>query len=133
MKEIKRRSFCAVSSALDILGDKWSLLIIRDIMFWGKNSYGDFLKSEEKIATNILAGRLANLEKAGIISKKTHPENKTKFLYQLTQKGKDLLPLLAEIILWSDKYLDISEAAKNFARQLKADKPGTIEKISGRL
>jgi DNA-binding HxlR family transcriptional regulator len=70
MKKTESRSGCSISSALDILGDKWSLLIIRDVMFFGKNTYGDFANSDEKIATNILADRLFMLESAGILTKK---------------------------------------------------------------
>src|SRR5687768_10629590 len=106
MKKVKKRSDCPISSALDIFGDKWSLLIIRDIAFSNKTAYGDFVQSDEKIATNILADRLAILEWAGIILKEDHPEKKSKFVYKLTQKGIDLIPILLEIILWSDKYKD---------------------------
>ncbi len=129
MRKIKRRSDCAISLALDILGDKWALLIIRDMIFHGKNTYGDFLKSNEKIATNILADKLAFLESDGILEKTTHPESKAKFLYKLTQKGIDLLPILIEIILWSDKYFDISEYGRAFAEEIRKNKEEAIEKI----
>ena len=129
MKCIKKRSFCAVSSALDIIGDKWSLLIIRDILFDDKHTYGEFLSSEEKIATNILADRLLLLESVGLISKIVTPENKTKVYYQLTPKGLDLLPVLLEILLWSDKYLEISERGKKAAIAIKTDREGLLKKI----
>ena len=120
--KIKKRSHCPISSALDIVGDKWSLLVIRDIMLSGKNNYNEFLKSEEGIATNILADRLLMLEETGILFKEKYPENKAKILYGLTDKGIDLLPVLLEIILWSDKYLAISDQARNFALALQNDK-----------
>jgi DNA-binding HxlR family transcriptional regulator len=129
MRKIKKRSDCAISLALDIFGDKWALLIIRDIMFHGKSTYGDFLKSNEKIATNILADKLAFLESAEILEKTTHPESKAKFLYKLTQKGMDLLPVLIEIILWSDKYFDISEHGKAFAEDIRKNKEEATQKI----
>ena len=99
-----RESACLISRSLDIFGDKWSLLIIRDLMQNRVCSYGDFLKSGEKIATNILATRLQDLEKNGIISKEKHPDYKAKMVYSLTQKGIDLLPILVETYLWAEKY-----------------------------
>lgn len=107
MEKGKKRSNCPISSSLDIFGDKWSLLIIRDMMFFNKSTYGEFLKSDEKIATNILASRLQALEENKLIVKLQHPESKAKVLYRLTQKGIDLLPMIVEIHLWADKYFDI--------------------------
>ncbi|HLF34547.1 MAG TPA: helix-turn-helix domain-containing protein [Cyclobacteriaceae bacterium] len=133
MKIIRKRSDCPVSSALDIIGDKWSLLVIRDIMLSGKNTYNGFLGSEEKIATNILADRLAMLEYAGILRKERHPQSKAKILYRISKKGIDLLPVLLELILWSDKYLPISAQARQFAREIRKDKEGIIKLISGSL
>ena len=126
-KKIDFRSACPISTALDIFGDKWSLLIIRDMLFKGKDTYGSFLVSEEKIATNILADRLALLECSGIISKHDHPGSKIKVLYKLTPKGIDLIPVLVEIIMWSEKYHDVHPYAKEFTKQLKKDKEGVIK------
>lgn len=128
-KKITFRSQCPISTALDIFGDKWTLLIIRDMAFKGKNTYGDFLNAEEKIATNILADRLAILECANIISKHKHPESKAKVLYKLTSKGIDLIPALVEIILWSENYHDVHPYAKEFAKLAKKDKTGTIKML----
>ena len=133
MKEIKPRSACPISSALDIVGDKWSLLIIRDLMFKGKNTYTDFIKSDEKIATNILADRLATLEHAGILFKEEHPESKAKYLYRLTPKGIDLMPVLIEIIVWSDKYGDFSDEVKAFATKAKRGRAKLIKQTASRL
>ena len=130
MRKIKKRSFCPISSALDIVGDKWSLLIIRDIMMTGKHTYNEFLNSEEKIATNILADRLILLEEAGILLKEAHPESKAKHFYRLTKKGIDLLPILAEMILWSDKYLPVSPVSKEFAKQLRKNKEAVLKQIA---
>jgi len=124
---------CPISTALDVLGDKWTLLIIRDLMFGGKRTYGEFLQSEEKIATNILADRLLILEKTGIVEKKAFPGNRVKNLYQLTRKGVDLMPILFEIILWGDKYLEIPEHLHRLARKMRKDKKGIIKEISQRL
>jgi DNA-binding HxlR family transcriptional regulator len=133
MKKLKKRSYCGVSSTLDIIGDKWSLLIIRDILFNHKSTFGDFLNSDEKIATNILTDRLTFLEAEGIILKKEHPDSKAKYLYQLTPKGIDLLPVLMEMVVWSDKYLEISERGKDFARKIRDNKEELIKKITSQL
>ncbi len=104
MAKKMRESACLISRSLDIFGDKWSLLIIRDLMRNRVCSYGDFLKSGEKIATNILATRLQSLEEDGIIAKEKHPDYKVKMVYSLTPKGIDLLPILVETYLWAEKY-----------------------------
>jgi DNA-binding HxlR family transcriptional regulator len=128
-KKIEFRSQCPVSTALDIFGDKWSLLILRDLIFKNKSTYGEFLDTDEKIATNILADRLAMLEAESIITKNTHPENKVKMLYKLTAKGIDLIPVLVEIIMWSEKYHDVHPHAIQFVKTIKKDKEGLIEGI----
>jgi len=124
------RSSCPISSALDILGDKWSLLIIRDICLLGKRTYTDFADSEEKIASNILADRLSKLESHGIITRHKMTENKKTNIYTITAKGIDLLPVLVEIILWSDKYLKIDPKARQFAKSIQQDKQGVIRALA---
>ena len=133
MKKMTRRSTCPISTTLDVLGDKWTLLIIRDLMFKGKRTYGEFLQSEEKIATNILADRLLILEKNGIVEKRAFPGNKVKNLYQLTPKGIDLMPILFEIILWGDKYFEIPERIHRLAGEIRKNKNEMIKEISERL
>ncbi len=103
------RSNCPVNFGLENFGDKWSLLIIRDIIFWGKKTYGDFLKSDEGISTNILAARLVSLEKEGILTKTPHPTDKRTDVYTLTEKGFELIPLLVEIVAWSGKLAEWQE------------------------
>lgn len=129
MKEIRKRSCCAISTALDIIGDKWALLIVRDMAFHGKSTYCEFLKSEEGIATNVLADKLVLLERSGLVEKKPHPDSKLKILYRLTQKGIDLVPVLVDIIIWSDQYLDISENGRRFAENARKDREGTIRQV----
>ena len=133
MEKIKKRSECPVSCSLDIWGDKWSLLIIRDMMFSQKSTYGDFLKSAEGIATNILASRLQSLEEGKLIEKLEHPDSKAKVLYKLTQKGIDLLPLLVEVHLWADKYFDIPADIKAQIKEAKKDKDGFIKSMTKQL
>ena len=133
MSALKRRSNCPVSSSLDIWGDKWSLLIVRDLMFAKQCTYGDFLKSAEKIATNILASRLQMLEENGIITKLEHPDSKAKVLYKLTQKGIDLLPLMVEINLWAEKYFSLPEDRLAIIREVKKDKEGFVKATTKEL
>ena len=92
---------CPVTFGLDLFGDRWSLLIVRDIVFRGKQRYSEFARSYEKIATNILATRLANMEDAGILASDPDPAHSARKLYRLTEKGCDLIPTLLEIIRWS--------------------------------
>ncbi len=127
MADTKKRSDCPISCALDIWGDKWSLLIVRDLIFFKERTYSDFLKSDEKIATNILAARLQMLEENGIISKSDHPESKAKVLYKLTSKGIDLLPLMIEINVWADKYLTIPIEQREILKEIKKDKEAFIK------
>lgn len=96
-----RRSDCPVNFAVETLGDKWSLIILRDMIFWGKKTYGEFLKSDEKIATNILADRLEYLVHEGLISKSPDPKDKRKDIYTVTEKGIELVPMFIEMIAWS--------------------------------
>ena len=108
-------------------------MIIRDLIFNEKKTYGDFLASEEGIATNILADRLGLLEATGIISRQSHPDSKAKLLYKLTAKGIDLVPVLVEIITWSEKHHDVHPYAKQFVRQLRKDKDGVMNGIMAGL
>ncbi|MGH1366467.1 MAG: winged helix-turn-helix transcriptional regulator [Calditrichia bacterium] len=132
---------CPVTFALDVFGDKWSLLILRDIIFKEKKYYGDFLSSPEKIATNILASRLQKLEAEGLIAKSRDPQNGTKFIYCLTQKGKDLLPVILEMVAWSAKYDPqpdvassiIEGAPENLLQRLEQDRQALIEEILEKL
>lgn len=123
----KKRSDCPISSSLEIWGDKWSLLIIRDLMLNKECTYGELLRADEKIATNILASRLQHLLENGVIDKKDHPENKLKILYYLTDKGIDLIPVIVEINLWGDKYLSTPADKKKMLENIKKDKVKFIE------
>ena len=127
MNKSKKRSDSHVSCSLDIWGDKWSLLIVRDLMFAKECTYGDFLKSAEGIATNILASRLQTLEENKIIEKLDHPDSKAKVLYRLTRKGIDLLPIMIEINLWAEKYFTIPDDRKAMLKEVKKDRAGFIK------
>ena len=133
MERIKKRSDCPLSCSLDVFGDKWSLLIIRDLMFGNKCTYNDFLKSAEGIATNILATRLKGLEENGIIEKTTHPDSKAKILYRLTSKGIDLLPIIMEVYIWSDKYYEMPTDLKATIKEAKKDKDKFVKQVTKEL
>ena len=125
------RSHCSVNYGLEIFGDKWSLLIVRDIVFAGKKTYGEFLKSEEGFATNILASRLAFLEEQGILSKAPSSADKRKDLYTLTEKGLDLIPILLDIVVWSAKHDPKSNARrrKEFIARLNRSAQKVSEEV----
>ena len=132
-KQQNRRSDCPINFAVQTFGDTWSLLIIRDLMFFGKTSFGDFLSSEEHISTNILASRLSHLEDFGIVEKMPHKTDKRKDTYSLTQKGVDLLPALLEIIIWSAKYDPQTAAPKEFVAEAKTNREQLIKQIETAL
>ena len=120
---LQYRSRCPVNFALETFGDMWSLLIIRDIIRYKKRTYGEFLASDEKISTNILADRLNRLVQVGILKKIPDQSDKRKDMYKLTQKGIDLYPMMLEIILWGVKYgKDIDETYKTVLSRIKKDK-----------
>jgi DNA-binding HxlR family transcriptional regulator len=133
MKSGEKRSNCPISSSLDIFGDRWSLLIVRDLMLYKTRTYGDFTKSEEKIATNILANRLQVLEDNGIIIKLPYPDNKVKGLYKLSRKGVDLIPAVIEIALWGEKYLSNPDESSPFFKEVKKNKTKFLKNIMDKL
>lgn len=103
--EDRFRSSCPITSALDVLGDKWMLVIVKQMLMEGKQTFKDFIESDEAIATNILSSKLKLLEKMGIISKSKIPNNKKTNLYRLTEKGISLTPVIVELAFWSDTHL----------------------------
>lgn len=127
MKVLKQRSTCPVSTSLDVLGDKWTLLILRDILFASKSTYGQFLQSAEKMATNILADRLAALEANGLVTKVVAADKKSKFTYRLTEKGLDIVPLLVELVLWGAKHC-ATIVSPGLLEELQAGKEAAVEK-----
>lgn len=99
-----RRSGCPISIALEIFGDTWSLLVVRDLMFKGLRTFNEFLTAGEGIASNVLTNRLATLEAAGIIEKLAHRTDARRYEYRLTSKGIDLAPILVDMVLWSARH-----------------------------
>lgn len=121
MKEPTPRSDCPISGALDLFGDKWSLLIMRDLLFRNKSHYREFLASEEGIATNILADRLARLESAGLIEKTGEDRHSGKQAYMPTPKGADLIPVLLQMMLWSVTHNPHTTAPSELIAELNHD------------
>lgn len=106
------RSHCPINFGLEAFGDRWALLVLRDIVFRGKRTYGEFLRSEEGFSTNILATRLAHLVREGILRRDTDTADARKEIYSLTDKGLDLVPLLFEMVSWSERHDPSSEARR---------------------
>ena len=125
----QRRSDCPINFALEIFGDPWSLLLIRDIVYFGKKTYGEFLASEEGMATNILANRLAQLEQHGILVKKRSETDKRKEEYILTDKGLDLIPLLVDMANWSAEHDPQTAAPAAWIALMKADRERMLRLI----
>jgi DNA-binding HxlR family transcriptional regulator len=133
MKRAKRKSDCPINFGLEIFGDRWTFLVVRDMMFKEKHYFGDFIQSEEKIATNLLADRLSTLEQEGILCKTKDQKHKQKIFYKLTKKGIDLMPVLIEIILWSAKYDKKSAVDLNFVKVVKKNRVRLINDLSKKL
>ncbi len=117
------RSPCVIGNVLDVFGDRWTLLLIRDLLFSGKHEFKEFLASPEKIATNILADRLKRLTACGIIDEVSHSSNKSRKLYYLTTRGKDLLPMLVEMIRWGEKHLPCREEMRPLFERINNTDP----------
>jgi DNA-binding HxlR family transcriptional regulator len=126
----KRRSGCPLNASVEMLGDRWSLLIIRDMMLLGVRSYTDFMNCYEGIASNILADRLRRLIACGIITTRPDASDKRKLIYSLTQKGIDLAPVLTEMVLWAAAHEDTDNQA--LVRQMRADKKRFIAAVRER-
>ncbi len=116
----QRRSGCPLNASVEMLGDRWSLLIIRDMMLRGFRTYKEFLESYEGIATNILADRLQKLVAHGILATERDPSDGRKLIYLLTAKGIDLAPVLTEMVLWAAAHEDTENQA--LVRQMQKDK-----------
>ena len=135
------RCQCPISSALDIIGDKWTLLIVRDMLFDHTKTFKDFSNSVESIASNILSSRLKMMEEMGIITKSKMEGNQKSYIYTLTEKGVGLLPVIAEITLWSDENVrelnptmvkeDYQYVRTNKQEFLEAVKQGYLKSIGG--
>jgi DNA-binding HxlR family transcriptional regulator len=125
-----RRSGCPLNASVEMLGDRWSLLIIRDMMLRGSKSYKEFLQGFEGIATNILAERLRRLESYGITETQKDPADGRKVIYQLTPKGIDLAPVMTEMVLWAAAHEETENPT--LVRAMRNDKEAFNEEIRRR-
>jgi DNA-binding HxlR family transcriptional regulator len=125
----KFRSSCLIASVLDLVGDKWSLLIIRDMLLHKKKTFKEMIASEEGVATNLLSQRLKLLESLEVITKRKLPQNQKENIYLLTQKGIDLAPMIMEIVLWSDKYVRSYNTEMNAYETKDINKSQVIESV----
>jgi len=126
----KRRSGCPLNASVEMLGDRWSLLIIRDMMLRGARTYKELLEGYEGIATNILADRLRRLVAHGIISTKPDPSDGRKLIYLLTSKGIDLAPVLTEMVLWAAAHEETGN--QELVREMRNDKDRFLAAIRQR-
>lgn len=126
----KRRSECPLNASVEMLGDRWSLLIIRDMMLRGWRTFKEFLEGYEGIATNILADRLRKLVAYGILTADRDPSDGRKLIYSLTAKGIDLAPVLTEMVLWAAAHEDTGNQA--LVRQMRKDKEKFMAEVRER-
>jgi len=122
-------SGCPIDYALSVFGDRWSLLIVRDLAIKGVKTYAELLGGWEGISTNILAQRMKHLEDKGIVEKRKNPANWRSSLYELTPKGRDLAPLLSEIILWGGTYNEADDPMNEAYNTVRSDRVGFEEDI----
>jgi DNA-binding HxlR family transcriptional regulator len=125
----KRRSACPLNAAVEALGDRWSLLIVRDMMF-GAHNFADLAKTHEGIATNVLAARLRRLASEDIVAVAPDPQDRRKRIYRLTAKGIALAPVMAEMVLWAAAHEETGR--KELIQALKTDKEGVLAGIRGK-
>lgn len=128
-----RRSDCPISFGLDLFGDKWTLLILRDLLLRGKSKFGEFLGSEERIASNILTDRLARLEHSGLITKAEDESDRRQSLYHATKRGMDLLPVLVELAYWGASHDPKTGAPKEFVKAYRLDRSGLLKKLKAEI
>ena len=124
MRRRRRRSDCPIHFGLEVFGDPWTLLILRDVLLKGRTTYSDFLHAEEGIATNVLADRLARLEQDGLLSADRATGGGRARRYRPTSKAVDLLPVLMEIIAWSARHDPATAADPDFVARLRTDRAG---------
>lgn len=122
---------CPVRFGLGVFGDRWSLLIIRDMMFRGLTRFQDFLDSGEGISTNVLSDRLSRLETQQVISRRKDPTNGRQVLYELTDKGKDFVPIMLALFAWAEKYDPQTSVSSEFAERIRTDFVGVSEEMLG--
>ncbi|WP_129668376.1 winged helix-turn-helix transcriptional regulator [Phytoactinopolyspora endophytica] len=127
------RSHCPINLSLEVFGDRWTLLVLRDIIFAGKRRYRELLSSDEGISTNILADRLKVLTECGLLTRSDDPGHKQKVVYSLTEPAIALVPLLVQIGAWGSRYLPASEELSLYAHVLDNGGPAMRETFMDEL
>jgi len=125
-------STCPIALALDVVGDRWSLLILRDLLLRGMRRFSEFADGPEGIVFNVLTDRLRRLEDAGIVVREADPDDRRRFLYRATPRGADLIPVLVELIDWGSRHGSGRRAPAAFARRLAADRAGFLAELRAR-
>lgn len=125
----KPRSGCPINFGLEIFGDKWSLLVLRDVLLQGKSSFKAFQQSEERIASNVLAERLARLERAGLLRREVHKEDARQLRYLPTNAARKLLPALVELAYWGATHDAKTAAPSSFVHAYKNDKAALLQSL----
>jgi len=127
MRSDEPRSYCPINLSLEIFGDTWTLLVLRDMMFAGKRHFRELLQSDERIASNILADRLARLVEHGVLTKSDDPSHKQKAVYSLTEKGIALLPIIVQIGAWGSRWVPdakkLDATARKYIREIQEGGP----------
>ena len=128
-----RRSDCPISYALDIFGDRWTLLVLRDLFLKGKRHFSDLLRSDEGIASNILTERLKRLERIGLIRREPDPADGRKSVYRATERGISLVPVLVEIAVWGLVDGELDSGPPGFVERHRSDRAGIIAEFEAGL
>lgn len=129
----KEKSNCPINLSLEVIGDRWTLLIIRDMMFAGKKHFREFLQSDEGVSSRTLADRLKTLQAEGIVTRHDDPDHKLKAVYRLTKAGIDLLPVLVDLGIWANRYRAADPKLGAIAEELAAGGPDAIARMKTRL
>ena len=124
------RSHCPINVGLELFGDAWTLLVLRDLLIHGKSTFREFRASEEGIASNILADRLQRLEAAGLVTRKGDPEDRRRMRYAPTAPARALLPVLVELAYWGARHDSDSAAPPDFVAAYEADREGLLRAMA---
>jgi DNA-binding HxlR family transcriptional regulator len=130
--ELAGRSSCPLNAFLEMFGDRWSLLIVRDLLFGDLHEFGEFLSAKERIATNVLADRLRRLESYGVVVKRAHPTDARKSVYALSRKGADLAPTLIEMTLWAAAHKNL-EIPQPLRRRMTEEREAMLADLRARV
>jgi DNA-binding HxlR family transcriptional regulator len=125
----RRLSGCPIDYALDLFGDRWTLLVIRDLLFVGKRHFKELMESPERIASNILTARLKKLEARGLIERRPDPDNRKQVIYTLTDKGRDLIPVLVEVVRWGGRHDPNTLVPKNVVARFTRDNESLLAEL----